>query len=183
MWVNQRFNNNSRNYNNDNFPNRNNFYSKRVERGNTFQPRAIRGGYNPRYYNNGVERNYKRNYNQNNGFQKQRHNTSRIISKCTGYRRRKNKYMHSYSVMCDKDHINNSIRGHNICDELYKESYNVCVTKLKNDNKISVNVAGYSVCALLDTGSTISTINLELYNKIKQTTKLGMNRYKKNNVT
>ena len=43
----------------------------------------------------------------------------------------------------------------------------MCVTKLKNDNKISVNVAGYSVCALLDTGSTISTINLELYNKIK----------------
>ena len=44
-WVNQRFNNNSRNYNNDNFPNRryNNFYSLRVERGNTFQPRAIRG--------------------------------------------------------------------------------------------------------------------------------------------
>ena len=74
--------------------------------------------------------------------------------------------------MCDKDHRNNNIRGHNICDEVYKESYNVCVTKLKNDNKISVNVAGYSVCALLDTGSTISTINLELYNKIKQTKKL-----------
>ena len=49
------------------------------------------------------------------------------------------------------------------------------VTRLKNDNKISVNVAGYSVCALLDTGSTISTINLELYNKIKQTTKLVVN--------
>ena len=28
--------------------------------------------------------------------------------------RRKNKSMHSYSVMCDKDHRNNSIRGHNI---------------------------------------------------------------------
>ena len=83
--------------------------------------------------------------------------------------------MHSYSVMCDKNHRNNSIRGRNICDEVYKESYNVCVTKLKNDNKISVNVAGYSVCALLDTGSTISTINWELYNKIKQTTKLVVN--------
>ena len=69
--------------------------------------------------------------------------------------------------MCDKDHINNYIRGHTICDEVYTESYNVCVTKLKNDNKISVNVEGYSVCALLDTGSAISTINLELYNKIK----------------
>ena len=71
-WVNQRFNNNSRNYNNDNFPNRryNNFYSQRVERGNTFQPRAIRGSYNPRYYNSGVERGYNRNYSQNVGFQK-----------------------------------------------------------------------------------------------------------------
>ena len=71
-WVNQRFNNNSRNYNNDNFSNRryNNFYSQRVERGNTFQPRAIRGSYNPRYCNSGVERGYNRNYSQNGGFQK-----------------------------------------------------------------------------------------------------------------
>ena len=71
-WVNQRFNNNSRIYNNDIFNNirYNNFYSQRVERGNTFQPRAIRGGYNPRYYNSGVNINYNRNYNQNNGFQK-----------------------------------------------------------------------------------------------------------------
>ena len=37
---------------------------------NTFQPRAIRGGYNPRYYNSGVEIYYIRNYNQNNVFQK-----------------------------------------------------------------------------------------------------------------
>ena len=90
--------------------------------------------------------------------------------------------MHSYCVMCNKDHINTSIRGRNICDKVYKKSYHVCVTKLKNDNKISVNVAGYSVCVLLDTGSTISTINLELYNKIKQTTKLVVNICKKNNV-
>ena len=87
--------------------------------------------------------------------------------------------MHNYSVMCDKNNRNNSIRGRNICEDVYKESYNVCVTKLKNDNKISVNVAGYSVCALLDTGSTISTINWELYNKIKQTTKLVVNKCKK----
>ena len=52
---------------------------------NAFQPRAIRGGYNPRYYNRGGEINYNgwtttflgrqqinynMNYNQNNGFQK-----------------------------------------------------------------------------------------------------------------
>ena len=82
--------------------------------------------------------------------------------------------------MCDKNHRKNYIRGRYICDEVYNESYNVCVTKLKNDNKISVNVAGYSVCALLDTGSTISTINWELYNKIKQTTKLVVNICKNN---
>ena len=51
---------------------------------------------------------------------------------------------------------------------MYKESYKVCVTKLKNDKKIRFNVEGNSVCALLDTGSTISTINFELYNQIKQ---------------
>ena len=81
--------------------------------------------------------------------------------------------MHSYSVGCDKKHRNHSIRGRNICDEAYKESYKVCVTKLKNDTKISVKVTGYSVCALLDTDSSSSTINLELYNKIKQTTEIS----------
>ena len=43
--------------------------------------------------------------------------------------------MYSYSVMCEKDHRYNSIRGHNICDEMYKESYNVCVTNLKNNTR------------------------------------------------
>ena len=71
-WVNQRFNNNPRNYNNVTNRSYINFYSQRKERGNgmganTFQPRAIRGGYNHRYYNSGVEINYNMNYNQNNG--------------------------------------------------------------------------------------------------------------------
>ena len=39
--------------------------------------------------------------------------------------------MHNYSVMCDKNNRNNSIRGRNICEDVYKESYYVCVTKLK----------------------------------------------------
>ena len=38
--------------------------------------------------------------------------------------------MHSYSVMCDKNNRNNSIRGRNICEDVYTESYKVCVTKL-----------------------------------------------------
>ena len=112
------------------------------------------------------------------GFKKL-HTTSCINNTCSGNKRRKNKSMHSYSVMCDKNHSNNSIQGRNICEEVFKESYYVCVTKLKNDNKISVNVDGYSVCELLDTGSTTSTINLELYNTIKQTTKLVVNIYAK----
>ena len=64
---------------------------------------------------------------------------------------------------------------HNICDEVYKESYNVCVNKLKNDVNIRVTVASFSVCPLLDTGSTIPPINWELYNQIKQTTKIVVN--------
>ena len=47
------------------------------------------------------------------------------------------------------------MRGENIYKQLHKDSYNMCVTKLKNDNKISVFVAGYEVCAMIDTGSTI----------------------------
>ena len=58
---------------------------------------------------------------------------------------------------------------------MYKESYNVCVTKLNNDSKINDNVTGYSMCALLDNSSTISTINLELFNQIKQTAKFVVN--------
>ena len=41
----------------------------------------------------------------------------------------------SYSVVCDKYHIHNSIRGYNICDGVYKGSYNMCVTKLKMTTK------------------------------------------------
>ena len=86
---------------------------------NPFQPRAIRGSYNPRYYNIGVERGYNRNNSKNGGFQKL-HTTSCIINTCSGNKRRNNKSMHSYSVMCDKNHRYNSIRGRNICDEVYK---------------------------------------------------------------
>ena len=95
-WVNHRFNNNSRNYNNDNFPNRryNNFYSQRVERGNTFQPRAIRGSYNPRYYNIGVERGYNLGTTAKTVGFKKLHTTSCIINTCSGNKHRKNKSMH-----------------------------------------------------------------------------------------
>ena len=75
LMVNQRFNNNPRNYNNFPYRRYNNFYSQCEEIGNgmganTFHPRAIRGSYNPRYYKCGIGRGYNRNYNQNNGFQK-----------------------------------------------------------------------------------------------------------------
>ena len=64
------------------------------------------------------------------GFKKL-HTTSCIISTCSEYQLRNNKSRHTYSIMCEKDHRNNYKRGHYICDEVYKESYTVCVTKLK----------------------------------------------------
>ena len=64
------------------------------------------------------------------------------------------------------------MRGENIYKQLYRDSYNICVTKLKDDNKISVFVAGYEVCAMIDTGSTISVISSDLFQKMKQTTKV-----------
>ena len=33
--------------------------------------------------------------------------------------------------------------------QIYQDSYNMCVTKLKYSNKISVSMAGYEVCALI----------------------------------
>ena len=50
--------------------------------------------------------------------------------------------------------------------QIYQDSYNMCVTKLKYDNKISVFVAGYEVCAMIDTGSTIFVINSDLFQKL-----------------
>ena len=81
--------------------------------GNTFQPRVISSGYNPRYYNSGVEINYNRNYNQNNGFLKL-HATSCRFSPGSGYKLGNNKSRYNYSVMCATHHINNYKRGHNI---------------------------------------------------------------------
>ena len=64
-----------------------------------------------------------------------------------------------------------------LCEErtfIYKDSYNMCVTKLKGDNKISVFVAGNEVCAMIDTGSTISVISSDLFQKMEQTTKVDI---------
>ena len=48
--------------------------------------------------------------------------------------------------------------------------------KAENDNKISVFVAGYEVCAMIDTGSTISVISSDLFQKMKQTTKVDIKK-------
>ena len=50
----------------------------------------------------------------------------------------------------------------------------MCVTKMKNDNKISVYVGGYEVCALIDIGFTIEVINSDLFQKMKQTTQMDI---------
>ena len=66
------------------------------------------------------------------------------------------KYVHSDSVQC-----------------VYNKGYNECVMLLKDNNKIRVNKAdGYQMYALVDTGSTISTTNKDLFNKVCKTTDL-----------
>ena len=45
---------------------------------------------------------------------------------------------------------------------------------MKYDIKISVCVAGYEVCAMIDTGSIIYVINSDLFQKMKQTTKVDI---------
>jgi len=40
-------------------------------------------------------------------------------------------------------------------------------TSLKNNNRICVSVAGYEMCAIVDSGSTLSTISHLMYEKIK----------------
>ena len=60
--------------------------------------------------------------------------------------------------------------------QIYQDSYDMCVTKLENDNKISVSVAGYEVCAMIDTGSTISVISSDLFHKMKQATKVSVKK-------
>ena len=52
----------------------------------------------------------------------------------------------------------------------------MCVTKQKYDNNISVFVAGYEVCTMIDTGSTISVISSDLFQKMKQTTKVDIKK-------
>ena len=64
-------------------------------------------------------------------------------------------YVHSDSVQC-----------------VYNKGYNECVMLLKDNNKIRVNIAGYQMYASVDTGSTIFTINKDLYNKVCKTTDL-----------
>ena len=50
----------------------------------------------------------------------------------------------------------------------------MCVTTRKYNNKISVYVAGYEVCALINTGSTVSVINSEMFQKMRQTMQVDM---------
>ena len=68
------------------------------------------------------------------------------------------------------------IRGDNGFKQIYQDSYNMCVTKLKYDNKISVFVSGYEVCSMIDTGSIISVISSDLSQKMKQTTKVDIQK-------
>ena len=75
--------------------------------------------------------------------------------------------------MCDKVQINYVPSDSVQC--VYNKGYNECVIAvmlLKDNNKIRGNIAGYQMYALVDTGSTISTINKDLFNKLRKTTNL-----------
>ena len=72
--------------------------------------------------------------------------------------------------VCDKVQINGVHSDSVQC--VYNKGYNECVMLLKDNNKIRVNIAGYQMYALVDTGSTISTINKDLFNKLCKTTDL-----------
>ena len=66
--------------------------------------------------------------------------------------------------VCDKVQINYVQSDSVQC--VYNNGYNECVMLLKDNNKIRVNIAGYQMYASVDTGSTISTINKDLFNKV-----------------
>ena len=68
--------------------------------------------------------------------------------------------------MCHEENIN-YLRGVTVKD-IYEHNYNECVMLLKDDNKLKVNIAGHELYALVDTGSTISTINVTLYNRLQK---------------
>ena len=68
------------------------------------------------------------------------------------------------------------IRGYNVFKQIYKDSYNMCMIKLKYDNKIRGFRAGYEVCAMIDIRSTISVINSDLFQKMKLTTKVDIKK-------
>ena len=63
------------------------FYTQRVERSNTFQPRAIRGSYNPRYYNSNVEKITIETKAKTMGFKNSIPPPSCIINTCSGNNR------------------------------------------------------------------------------------------------
>ena len=61
------------------------------------------------------------------------------------------------------------MRGSSV-EKIYQQCYTDSVVLLQNNNKICVNVAGYEIYALVDTGSTISTINNDLFAKLCKNT-------------
>ena len=62
------------------------------------------------------------------------------------------------------------MRGYHQRSSVYEACYNMCVTSIKNNNNIHVIVAGFGVCAMLDTGSSISVISNKILNKLNTLT-------------
>ena len=74
---------------------------------------------------------------------KKRLESSYLIKKC---KFTKGNTQQSYPIPREYEEQINYMRGENIYKQIYQDTYNMCVTKLKNDNKICVYVAGYEVC-------------------------------------
>ena len=48
-----------------------------------------------------------------------------------------------------------------------------------DNNRVKVNIAGYSINSMIDTGSSVSAINNDLYSKISKTTNMHIiNEYR-----
>ena len=55
-----------------------------------------------------------------------------------------------------------------IDDEHSENQYSI----LYDNNRVKVNIAGYSINSMIDTGSSVSAINNDLYSKISKTTNM-----------
>ena len=134
-----------------------------------------RGQYaNKNYYSRAVSpRGFGLGFDNNYLMKKTRLESSYLFKKC---KFTKGDTHQSYPIPYEYGTQINYMREENMYKQIYQDSYNMCVTKLKYDNKNIVLVDGYEVCAMIDTGSTICVNSSDLFQKMKQTTKVDIKK-------